>query len=80
MNVEKIVSCFAEKEATVRITHSIYGKQTVVGKIKFIDDGQRVGVKIGSHEIFLYTNEVRDIKIVDNKVSIIGDIMKIDIT
>lgn len=80
MNIEKIVSYFEEREANIRISHSIYGEQTVVGKIKFIDDGQRIGVKIGSHEIFLYVDEVRSIETRNDRISIIGDIMNIEIT
>ena len=71
---------FVEREANIRISHSIYGKQTVVGKIKFIDDGQRIGVKIGSHEIFLYVDEIRNIDTRDDRIFIVGDIMSIEIT
>ena len=74
------MSYFEEKKANIRISHHIYGEQTVVGKIKFIDDGQRIGVKIGSHEIFLYSNEVRNLEAKDDRISIIGDIMEIEIT
>lgn len=74
------MSNFAEKEATIRISHCIYGEQTVMGKIKFIDDGQRIGVKIGSSEIFLYTDEVRNVDVGDNRILIAGDVMRIEIT
>ena len=80
MNIKNIMSYFEEREANIRISHGIYGEQTVAGSIKFIDDGQRIGVKIGSHDIFLYVNEVKNIEMNRDKISIIGDIMEIEIT
>lgn len=80
MNFKNNLAIFSEKEANIRISHNIYGKQTVKGKIKFIDDGQRVGVQIGTHEIFMYVDEVEDVSVCKNKVVIKGPTMEIEIT
>ena len=80
MNFKNNLAIFEEKEANIRISHNIYGKQTVKGKIKFIDDGQRIGVKIGTHEIFMYVDEVEDVNVSKSKVIIKGSIMEIEIT
>ena len=80
MNFKNNLAIYENKEANIRISHNIYGKQTVKGKIKFIDDGQRIGVQIGTHEIFMYVNEVEDISVSKNKIIIQGSIMEIEIT
>ena len=80
MNFKNNLSIFGEKEANIRINHSVYGKQKVKGKIKFIDDGQRLGVQIGTHEIFMYVDEVENVNVSKNKVFIKGTIMEIEIT
>ena len=79
MNFKNNLAKFDEKEANIRISHRIYGKQLIKGKIKFIDDGQRVGVQIGTHEIFMYVNEVENIDVSKNKILIRGAIMEIEI-
>ena len=80
MNFKNNLAIFEEKEANIRISHNIYGKQTVKGKLKFIDDGQRIGVQIGTHEIFMYVNEVEDVNVSKSKVVIKGSIMEIEVT
>lgn len=80
MNFKNNLAIFEDKEANIRISHNIYGKQTVKGKIKFIDDGQRIGVQIGTHEIFMYVEEVEDVNVSKNKILIRGHIMEIEIT
>ena len=80
MNFKNNLAIFEDKEANIRISHNIYGKQTVKGKIKLIDDGQRIGVQIGTHEIFMYVNEVDNVEVSKNKIIIQGSIMEIEIT
>ena len=80
MNFKNNLAIFEDKEANIRISHNIYGKQTVKGKIKLIDDGQRLGVKIGTHEIFMYVNEIANVNVSKNKLLIQGSIMEIEIT
>ena len=80
MNFNNNLAIYEKKEANIRISHSIYGKQTVKGKIKLIDDGQRIGVQIGTHEIFMYVNEVENVEVSKNKIIIQGSIMEIEIT
>ena len=58
---------------------SIYGQDVYEAPIKMINDGERVGVVIKGHDIFLYRNEIRDVVKTEDSLLIIGQSMSIKI-
>ena len=58
---------------------SIYGQDVYEAPIKMINDGERVGVVIKGHDIFLYRNEIQDIVQTEDSLLIIGKSMSIKI-
>ena len=58
---------------------SIYGQDIYETKIKMIDDGERVGVVIKGHDIFLYRDDVLCVVKTEDTLSIIGKSMSIKI-
>ena len=73
------ISAFAGKSVTVHIKHKTYGEQKIRGIIKIIDDGKRLGICIGGHEIFLFTNEINRVELNKNGFCINGDLMTIQV-
>lgn len=61
------------------IHHALYGNQKIVGNFHIINDGERVGVKVKNNELFLWENEITDIKVNGNCIIIQGEIMQIQI-
>lgn len=57
---------------------SIYGENVYETPIKMINDGERVGVVVRGHELFLYRDEILHI-IEDNGLLIVGQSMSIEI-
>ncbi len=58
---------------------SIYGQDIYETQIKMIDDGERIGVVIKGHDIFLYRNEVLCVVKTEDMLHIIGKSMRIKI-
>lgn len=58
---------------------SIYGQDVYEAPIKMINDGERVGVVIKGHDLFLYRNEIQDIVQTENSLLIVGKSMSIKI-
>lgn len=67
------------KNGKVTINHEWYGDQVIRGTFHIINDGERVGIKIGNHELFLWNYEVLDIKANKNFALIKGEFMRIKI-
>lgn len=67
------------KNGKVTINHEWYGDQVIRGTFHIINDRERVGVKIGNHELFLWDYEVLDIKANKNFALIKGEFMRIKI-
>ena len=58
---------------------SIYGQDVYEAPIKMINDGERVGVVIKGHDLFLYRNEIQDIVQTEDSLLIVGQSMSIKI-
>jgi hypothetical protein len=58
---------------------SIYGQDVYEAPIKMINDGERVGVVIKGHDLFLYRNEIQDIVQTEDSLLIVGKSMSIEI-
>lgn len=63
----------------ITINHEWYGNQKIRGSFHIINDGERIGVKVKDHEIFLYNNEIINISASENSVLIKGQLMQIKI-
>jgi hypothetical protein len=58
---------------------SIYGQDVYEATIKMINDGERVGVVIKGHDLFLYRNEIQNIVQTEDSLLIVGKSMSIEI-
>jgi len=58
---------------------SIYGQDVYEAPIKMINDGERAGVVIKGHDLFLYRNEIQDIVQTEDSLLIVGKSMSIKI-
>ena len=58
---------------------SIYGQDVYEAPIKMINDGERVGVVIKGHDLFLYRNEIQNIVQTEDSLLIVGKSMSIKI-
>ena len=58
---------------------SIYGQDVYEAPIKMINDGERVGVVIKGHDLFLYRNEIQDTVQTEDGLLIVGQSMSIEI-
>lgn len=69
---------YEDKNGVITVK-SIYGQDVYKAPIKIIDDGERIGVVIKGHDIFLYRNEVLCIVKKEDMLLIIGKSMRIKI-
>lgn len=67
------------KNGEIIIHHDWYGNQKIRGIFHIINDGERVGVKIGNHELFLWNYEITNIELNGNCAMINGEFMQIKI-
>lgn len=58
---------------------SIYGQDVYETPIKMIDDGERVGVVIKGHDLFLYRDEIQNVVKTEDNLLIVGQSMSIKI-
>ena len=58
---------------------SIYGENVYETPIKMINDGERVGVVVRGHELFLYRDEILHIMEAEDGLFIVGQSMSIKI-
>jgi hypothetical protein len=58
---------------------SIYGENVYETPIKMINDGERVGVVVRGHELFLYRDEILHIMEAEDGLLIVGQSMSIEI-
>ena len=69
---------YEEKNGVVTVK-SIYGQDVYEAPINMINDGERVGVVIKGHDLFLYRNEIQDVVQTEDSLLIIGKSMSIKI-
>ena len=67
------------KDATIRISHKLFGTQKIELKLSYIFDKNRIGFRVGNgQEIFIYTNDIIYFGIGDG-IYFADDLMRIDI-
>ncbi len=76
--MDKRFESYEEKNGVITV-RSIYGQDMYEAPIKIIDDGERVGVVIKGHDIFLYRNEILYVVKTEDMLRIIGQSMSIEI-
>ena len=76
--MDKSLEIYEEKNGVITVK-SIYGENIYETPIKMINDGERVGVVIRGHEIFLYRDEIRHIIEAEDGLIIVGQSMSIEI-
>jgi hypothetical protein len=75
--MDKSFENFEGKNGVITVK-SIYGENVYETSIKMINDGERVGVVVRGHELFLYRDEILHI-IENNGLLIVGQSMSIEI-
>lgn len=76
--IEKSLQSYNGEDATISISHALYGGQKLKCKLDYIFDEQRVGFRISDQEIFIYKNDIVDYGIEDG-IYFADDIMEIKI-
>ena len=77
--INKLLEKYNGKDATIRISHKLFGTQTIELKLSYIFDEDRIGFRVGNgQEIFIYTNDIIDFGIGDG-IYFADDLMRINI-
>ena len=77
--INELLEKYNGKDATIRISHKLFGTQKIELKLSYIFDEDRIGFRIGNgQEIFIYTNDIIDFGI-GNSIYFADDLMRIDI-
>lgn len=74
-----ILEKYNGKDATIRISHKLFGAQEIETELYFIFDENRVGFRVGNgQEIYIYTKDIVDYGI-EGSIYFADDVMRIDI-
>ena len=74
-----ILEKYNGKDATIRISHKLFGAQEIETELDFIFDENRVGFRVGNgQEIYIYTKDIVDYGI-EGSIYFADDVMRIDI-
>ena len=76
--MDKSFENFEERNGVITVK-SIYGENVYEAPIKMINDGERVGVVVRGHELFLYRDEILHILEAEDGLLIVGQSMSIEI-
>ena len=64
--LEEILSKNKGKDATISISHKLYGAQKIKCELDYIFDSKRIGFRVkNGQEIFIYTSDIIDYGIKD---------------
>lgn len=78
-NIKGILEKYNGKDATVRISHKLFGAQEIETELDLILDEDRVGFRVGNgQEIYIYTKDIVDCG-VEGSIYFADDVMRIDI-
>ena len=77
--INELLEKYNGKDATIRISHKLFGAQKIELKLDYIFNKNRIGFRVGNgQEIFLYTNDIIYFGI-GNGIYFADDLMRIDI-
>ena len=77
--INELLEKYNGKDATIRISHKLFGTQKIELKLSYIFDKNRIGFRVGNgQEIFIYTNDIIYFGI-GNGIYFADDLMRIDI-
>lgn len=77
--IEEILKQYMGKDATISISHKLYGEQKVKVKLNYVLDEKRIGFRVANgQEIFVYKNEIIDYGTKDG-IYFADDLMEIKI-
>ena len=77
--INELLEKYNGKDATIRISHKLFGTQKIELKLSYIFDKNRIGFRVGNgQEIFIYTNDIIYFGIGDG-IYFADDLMRIDI-
>ena len=77
--INELLEKYNGKDATIRISHKLFGTQKIELKLSYIFDEDRIGFRVGNgQEIYIYTKDMIDYGI-EGSIYFADDVMRIDI-
>ena len=77
--INELLEKYNGKDATIRISHKLFGTQKIELKLSYIFDEDRIGFRVGNgQEIYIYTKDIVDCG-VEGSIYFADDAMKLEI-
>ena len=77
--INELLEKYNGKDATIRISHKLFGTQTIELKLSYIFDEDRIGFRVGNgQEIFIYIKDLVEFGI-GGSIYFADDVMKLEI-
>lgn len=77
--INELLDKYNGKDATIRISHKLFGVQEIETELDYIFDENRIGFRVGNgQEIFIYRKDIIDFGIEDS-IYFADDVMKLEI-
>lgn len=77
--INELLNKYNGKDATIRISHKLFGVQEIETELDYIFDENRIGFRVGNgQEIFIYRKDIIDFGI-EGSIYFADDVMKLEI-
>ena len=77
--INELLNKYSGKDATIRISHKLFGMQKIETELDYIFDGDRIGFRVGNgQEIFIYIKDLVEFGI-GGSIYFADDVMKLEI-
>ena len=77
--INELLEKYNGKDATIRISHKLFGTQKIELELEYIFDEDRIGFRAGNgQEIFIYTRDIVSFG-VEGSIYFADELMRIDI-
>lgn len=77
--INELLDKYNGKDATIRISHKLFGVQEIETELDYIFDENRIGFRVGNgQEIFIYRKDIIDFGI-EGSIYFADDVMKLEI-
>ena len=77
--INELLEKYNGKDATIRISHKLFGTQKIELELEYIFDEDRIGFRAGNgQEIFIYTRDIVSFGVEDG-IYFADNLMRIDI-
>lgn len=77
--INELLNKYSGKDATIRISHKLFGMQKIKTELDYIFDEDRIGFRVGNgQEIFIYIKDLVEFGI-GGSIYFADDVMKLEI-